>query len=666
MICRLCLKDITEVINIFDEIGTELNVAAVLAKHFWFEPRSDDPISTAICNSCWISVSNFNEFYLGVEEAHRLLTERFLLKSDAEPRGRKQHSYSVSDEKVVDGWLQTSLSTTLSKPESGGEKEKIVDDSFENPNQNKSTTDEENHEEPKLLKNELLWNDDERSIYSESFIEDVMGLVEESEDALALPPEKKLRVTRSNTKKNFEHNKSSSNIDAPINPDDEKTVEAENSIGNKKRRGRPPKLRSEATDDESSKKEKSKSKRNSNEGDDSQQESYEERMRQIDEKIAQCIRLTCDICASEQPTFSQLRKHMEKMHQCKGYATCCNKKFNKRALLVGHIEKHINPDCYRCESCDKTFADKQCMRNHFLIKHQPEEEKQYQCEHCPKRFARPYILEQHRLIHEERKHICEVCNRGFASYNWLGTHMKTMHSGYGATMCDVCAKVIRGRTAFARHQLEHSGIVLPKVQCDKCGSWHKDKYSLQKHKRRHNDDGTVHVCSICGKVAPNRSALLSHQRYVHKSARAFECSVCKKAFKKAITLKEHMTMHTGEVLYSCPHCPKTFNSNANMHSHRKKMHPKEFEETRKQRRENAAKPVIPADGKEDATDSKTEEKQYKSKIDNNSDDSLPQVILIKSDDGRETHNILVTTEEGFSDNDEDGNTNENSIVFTIN
>lgn len=66
----------------------------------------------------------------------------------------------------------------------------------------------------------------------------------------------------------------------------------------------------------------------------------------------------------------------------------------------------------RCESCDKTFADKQCMRNHFLIKHQPEEEKQYQCEHCPKRFARPYILEQHRLIHEERSHICDICKRG--------------------------------------------------------------------------------------------------------------------------------------------------------------------------------------------------------------------------------------------------------------
>lgn len=46
-----------------------------------------------------------------------------------------------------------------------------------------------------------------------------------------------------------------------------------------------------------------------------------------------------------------------------------------------------------------------------------------------------------------------------------------------------------------------------------------------------------------------------------------------------------MTMHTGEVLYKCPHCPKTFNSNANQHTHRRKCHPKEFEEARKARTE---------------------------------------------------------------------------------
>lgn len=42
-----------------------------------------------------------------------------------------------------------------------------------------------------------------------------------------------------------------------------------------------------------------------------------------------------------------------------------------------------------------------------------------------------------------------------------------------------------------------------------------------------------------------------------------------------------MAIHAGRTdLYSCSFCTKTFRSSANMYAHRKRAHPKEYEESR--------------------------------------------------------------------------------------
>ena len=41
-------------------------------------------------------------------------------------------------------------------------------------------------------------------------------------------------------------------------------------------------------------------------------------------------------------------------------------------------------------------------------------------------------------------------------------------------------------------------------------------------------------------------------------------------------LQEHTSVHTGEVLYTCPNCPMTFFSSANMYKHRQRLHKAEY------------------------------------------------------------------------------------------
>ncbi|KAH8275682.1 hypothetical protein KR026_012478 [Drosophila bipectinata] len=532
MICRLCLSNNVpdfDTIDIFEAMGVSLNVANILAKYFWFEPKSDDPISTVICVSCWDKVSNFHEFYQAVEKAHRLLTERFSLKSEQD-----QPKTEAPEEQL------------LLEPEEADE-----------------DADEDDEDDQHAGG---LASDDEstESFSNEQFLNEVITQQEEVKETTQSEAKEVASIATGERRETRSSTKIKSQVPEELPPP------AVTKVPVSKKRTKKNSSKPEAT--------LTKNKRYVD---------YKQSMLAIDAKIAAHMRLTCDVCHEGQETFLLLCKHMMQAHHRKGYAVCCNKKFYKRSFLTDHIDRHADPEKFKCNQCDKRFADKQCLRNHELLKHQPEEEKIFMCEQCPKRYTKQYLLDQHRVIHKERNVVCDICERRFPNESMLCTHVKLVHGNYG-TMCDICAQVIRGRAAFQRHQLEHAGVTEPKVQCDICGSWHKNKHSLKKHVRRHN--GTAATCDLCGKVSPNRSAMLSHQRYVHLTDRKHECSVCGKGFKKGISLREHMTMHTGEVLYKCPHCPKTFNSNANQHTHRRKCHPKEFEEARQARSEKRKAP----------------------------------------------------------------------------
>lgn len=161
---------------------------------------------------------------------------------------------------------------------------------------------------------------------------------------------------------------------------------------------------------------------------------------------------------------------------------------------------------------------------------------------------------------------------------------------------------------MARHMEEHTGTPQKAIKCHLCDSTLTTKYGLARHiKMMHTAENLQPMqCEYCLKVSPSLQAHQHHIKYSHNTARSHQCPMCEKAFKRPNELRvsctlniyadviivpkydlisqrqEHMTTHTGEVLYTCPHCPKTFNSNANMHAHRKKMHFKEWQEYRHQ------------------------------------------------------------------------------------
>ncbi|KAM7347363.1 transcription factor grauzone-like [Cochliomyia hominivorax] len=309
-----------------------------------------------------------------------------------------------------------------------------------------------------------------------------------------------------------------------------------------------------------------------------------EKAREFNDFIAQWKSiLECDICNETFSNYDSLNFHFKNKHNIKCYVKCCERKFNRRCDLVGHIRVHVNPETHKCDICGKLSATKYNLKLHKKFVH--ERDKQFECKQCHKTFAQNSNLERHLLTHVtgSKDFKCEECGRAYVLEVQLKSHIKLVHSDN--RICDQCGKTLPSLGALKTHVKEHHEIIeKPTYPCDECGTILGSRVSLKKHKAAyHNDGTTVYVCSICGKVAPNERALMNHRNYVHVKERIHKCPHCDKAFKRPKNLTEHIATHTGEDLYQCPHCPKTFKINTNYHDHRKKAHPVEWEQTRKNR-----------------------------------------------------------------------------------
>ncbi|XP_075153864.1 transcription factor grauzone-like [Haematobia irritans] len=551
ILCCLCLQNSENITKIFED--SKEYVASILAKHFWFEPRKDDPAFSAICNPCWGKLYDFHEFYEMVEVVHRRFAEPEIVTVKSEDCGLLEGKDEPTDE--FDVLREVPLSTELMEANKHVVKESPNEACNNDDGDDDNTCDMgddfhnyDEHSDPfdetECLKSPSHGHTDGQTKNNEKFRKSIRSRRTKSSDKIAPTDSEEAKPKKRGRKRKVENTpESECDETKPVKPRNAKAKTIKKS------------------DEESA---------------------YKMKMKSFDDEISQYMGLHCDLCNVAVDNFAGIKSHMRIEHNIEnGYVKCCDKKFNKRANLLAHIRHHVDPNCYRCDECNQIFSDYQSLRNHNFIKHQKEEDKVFLCNECPKKFAKKYLLEQHRTFkHKDRFKQCKTCNRRYKTLAELEEHNKEPCEG--GRMCDICAKVIFGPSAFKRHQLEHEEG-RAREQCDLCGSWHKDKYALRKHKRRHMQPKTPHVCDICNKVSPSRDAMESHKKYAHRSERTFECEFCKKRFKRPRSLREHLSTHTGAALYTCPHCPKTFNSNANMHSHRKNVHPVEFEEARKKR-----------------------------------------------------------------------------------
>ncbi|XP_073828340.1 uncharacterized protein isoform X2 [Musca autumnalis] len=547
--------------------------------------EANTSLTKVLCDNCWTHISDFHDFQLQVHKTRTEMLEVML--------GQLGHNKQISEDEMSDrGCMDETDSdiddvplTKLFKNEMFLNKPTLEahgDIKVLSPSPNNLAENEGNNEQKLQILEDNTLNVDKMEInnFSEGREEMPMVLSQFKEE-----------VTMDEI---FEMKTESPDITLhekrDVCPETENDLNdtTEDNIDKKAKRGRKPKsITKDGNGEETPSAIKQKKSRGKNKVPkkikDPNRTSYMDKCRENDSFIAQWKpNLDCDLCPVTATNFNNLREHFREVHKTRCYIKCCDRKFYRRCVLMDHIRLHINPETHKCDICGRSSTTKHNLKLHKQVMHG--NLNQFECEVCHRLFNQKPTLDRHMLTHVkgENKFFCKECGKGYVLELQLNSHIKTVHGV--DCVCDQCGRTFHSANALKKHLLDHAGVPKRKYPCEICGAQLNTNNNLRRHKAAYHHDGsTAYICSICGKVSSSENALRAHKKRVHEENRKHKCTYCEKAFKRPKDLREHIATHTGVDLYQCPHCPQTFKVSANMHHHRKRAHPIEWEEARKNR-----------------------------------------------------------------------------------
>ena len=197
-------------------------------------------------------------------------------------------------------------------------------------------------------------------------------------------------------------------------------------------------------------------------------------------------RFQCEECNATFTRKFGLSTHRKTVHMKISNYKCrfCGKLFSQKSNLNTHINAaHINEKNHACDTCDKTFKSLRQLRIHIDCVHN--KIKKYSCHICDKRFAQSSNRDQHMSIHsdsERSRFKCETCGKTFANKQYLKNHREREHLSQQIreVKCEYCGKNVR-EWNLKRHQVNMHDKQLRENKCEICGKIFARNGNYERH-----------------------------------------------------------------------------------------------------------------------------------------------------------------------------------------
>ncbi|XP_018014514.1 transcriptional repressor CTCFL [Hyalella azteca] len=172
----------------------------------------------------------------------------------------------------------------------------------------------------------------------------------------------------------------------------------------------------------------------------------------------------CDICHARFTQSNSLKAHKlihtgsKPVYTCELCPTTCGRKTDLRI----HIQKlHTSDKPIKCKKCTKIFPDRYTFKLHNKTH---DGEKCFKCDLCPYASTSSRHLDSHMLVHTEQKpYRCEMCEQSFRQKQLLRRHQNLYHNPQyippapreKTQECPECGKAFRHKGNLIRHMAIH-------------------------------------------------------------------------------------------------------------------------------------------------------------------------------------------------------------------
>ncbi|XP_062605360.1 zinc finger and BTB domain-containing protein 17-like isoform X2 [Saccostrea cucullata] len=192
----------------------------------------------------------------------------------------------------------------------------------------------------------------------------------------------------------------------------------------------------------------------------------------------------CNLCGNY---VVKLDLHFERYHGTPSKCKYCGKMFEDMWQTKKHMQKeHLEQlkKEFTCNICQKTFSEKQDLRNHKFAAHGSK--RKFTCEECGRNFNHLSTLESHRKVHTgvDRSYVCEICGKRFPTRNTL-RHAR-MHSQTRECKCPYCDKSFNEKDQLQKHLRLHTGE--KPYKCRHCPKAFNHNVSLKAHVKKYHPD----------------------------------------------------------------------------------------------------------------------------------------------------------------------------------